>query len=234
MSEKLIIKIYRSSPNTKPYVHDYFLNRDDIEGQMLLNVLEHIKSIDHTLGFRRSCGEGVCGSDGMNINGKNGLACITPLKNLPNKITLYPLPGFAILKDLIVDMTQFYEQYKRAQPYLQPKEPLPEKEILQTPAQREKLDGLYECIMCGCCSSACPSYWWNPDKFMGPAALLNAQRFLVDSRDDAKDERLEKMQDAYSVYRCRGIMNCAAVCPKGLNPTQAITEIKKKVLFHKD
>lgn len=236
MSQILTICIYRYHPqqDEKPYMQTYTLRREEIKGQMLLDALECIKEQDETLGFRRSCGEGVCGSDGMNINGKNGLSCITTLNSLPDKIVLQPLPGFPVVRDLIVDMKHFFDQYERGEPYLQPGSAVPDKEFLQTPAERAKLDGLYECILCGCCSSACPSYWWNPDKFMGPAALLNTQRFLVDSRDVNQASRLEKMSDAYSVYRCRGIMNCTSVCPKGLNPTKAITDIKKQILFKKD
>ncbi len=236
MNREHIIDIYRYDPNKdkKPYMRTYHINREAFQGQMLLDALEYIKQVDDTLGFRRSCGEGVCGSDGMNINGKNGLSCITPLSSLPNKISLRPLPGFPVIRDLIVDMENFYEQYKRGEPYLQPALELPEKEQIQSPEERAQLDGLYECILCGCCSGACPSYWWNPDKFMGPAALLNTQRFLADSRDVNKSGRLQKMTDAYSVYRCRGIMNCASVCPKGLNPTKAITGIKKQILSSKE
>ncbi len=197
---------------------------------MLLDVLEALKVKDATLSFRRSCSEGVCGSDGMNINGKNGLACVTSFLKLPDRIELRPLPGFPVIRDLIVDMTQFIEQYKKAKPYLQNDLPVPAKERLQSIADRAKLDGLYECILCACCSSSCPSYWWNPDKFLGPAALLWAYRFLMDTRDTAKEQRLEDLQDPYSVFRCRSIMNCVDVCPKGLNPTKAIGGIREQML----
>lgn len=235
MANLLNINVRRFNPlkDKKPYMQNYVIDRDDVNGIMLLNALEYIKETDSTLAFRRSCGGGVCGSDGMNINGKNGLSCITPLDSLSDTINIYPLPGFPVIRDLIVDMNQFYAQYERGEPYLQHDGEKPNKEFLQSPQQREKLDGLYECILCGCCSSACPSYWWNPDKFMGPAALLNTNRFLQDSRDNASEKRLKKMKDAYSVYRCRGIMNCASVCPKGLNPTKAITDIKKKIIQNK-
>lgn len=229
----LEISVMRFDPekDKKPYMQQYTVNMAQVSGVMLLNVLEHIKAEqDPSLGFRRSCGEGVCGSDGMNINGKNALACTTSTVDLPDKINLRPLPSFPIIRDLVVDMTQFYKQYERAKPYLINEEPEPAKEHLQSPAQRAKLDGLYECILCACCSSACPSYWWNPDKFMGPAALLWATRFLMDSRDTAKEERLEALMDAYSVFRCRSIMNCANVCPKGLNPTKAISDIRTELV----
>ena len=231
--------IYRYNPETdaKPYMQDYELvvqnTKDQVKtfhGNMLLDALEEIVRIDPTLAVRRSCGEGVCGSDGMNINGKNGLACITPLDSLPDKVVLRPLPGLPVIRDLIVDMTQFYKQYERAEPYLQNDSEAPATERLQSIAEREELDGLYECILCACCSSSCPSWWWNPDKFMGPAALLWAYRFITDTRDNQTERRLENMQDAFSLFRCRTIMNCVDVCPKGLNPTRAIGKIRKKML----
>ena len=186
---------------------------------------------DPTLSYRRSCREGVCGSDGMNINGTNGLACVTALSTLKtNKIVIRPLPGFPVVRDLVVDMSQFYKQYERIEPYLQNDTPAPARERLQSPEERAQLDGLYECILCACCTSSCPSFWWNPDKFVGPAGLLQARRFLADSRDTATNHRLEKLQDPFSVFRCRSIMNCATVCPKGLNPTQAIAEIRVQML----
>lgn len=224
--------IYRYNPaaDSKPYMQKFTL--DVKTDMMLLGALMLLKEQDETLSFRRSCGEGVCGSDGMNINGKNGLACVTPLSSLQGPIVLRPLPGLPVIRDLIVDMTQFYKQYEKVDPYLQtdPTVPPPSKERLQSPEERAKLDGLYECILCACCSTACPSFWWNPDKFIGPAGLLQARRFLADSRDEAKPQRLAKLDDAYSVYRCRGIMNCTDVCPKGLNPTRAISEIRSDML----
>jgi succinate dehydrogenase / fumarate reductase iron-sulfur subunit len=186
--------------------------------------------MDDTVSFRRSCREGVCGSDGMNINGKNGLACITKLADLPNKVAVRPLPGLPVVRDLVVDMKPFYEQYEKVEPYLQNDDPAPAKERLQSPEDRAKLDGLYECILCACCSTSCPSFWWNPDKFIGPAGLLQANRFIQDSRDTHKKERLEKLSDPFSLFRCRGIMNCVQVCPKGLNPTKAIAEIRAALL----
>jgi len=220
-------RIYRFDPDqdTKPRMQDY-----DVEMQagdrMLLDALVRIKSIDDSLSLRRSCREGVCGSDAMNINGKNGLACTTRLSDLSEPVELRPLPGLPVIRDLIVDMSQFFKQYHSVKPYLINDEPLPEKERLQSPAEREALDGLYECILCACCSTACPSFWWNPDKFVGPAGLLQAYRFLADSRDEATNERLDNLEDPYRLFRCHSIMNCVDVCPKGLNPTRAIGHIK--------
>ena len=224
--------IYRFDPerDKAPRMQNYELDVDKAGAVMVLDALLALKAQDETLSFRRSCGEGVCGSDGMNINGKNRLACITPIRALSGPIVIKPFPGFPVIRDLIVDMTQFYKQYEKVEPYLQNSEPPPAKERLQSPEERAKLDGLYECILCGCCSSSCPSYWWNPDKFLGPAALLQSARFVLDSRDDKKRERLTQMSDAYSVFRCRTIMNCADVCPKGLNPTKAIGDIRHQML----
>jgi len=222
--------IYRFNPESDqaPHMQDYELPADQInEDMMLLDALLLLKAQDETLSFRRSCGEGVCGSDGMNINGRNGLACITPLADLGSQVTINPMPGLPVVRDLIVDMEQFYKQYRAVKPYLINKDPEPEVEHLQTPAQRDQLDGLYECILCGCCSTSCPSFWWNPDKFLGPAALLQAWRFLADSRDQATDERLANLDGPFKLFRCHTIMNCVEVCPKGLNPTQAIGKIKE-------
>jgi len=223
--------IYRYNPDvdSKPYMQDFVLD-DCPSDMMLLDALLLIKEQDETLGFRRSCGEGVCGSDAMTINGRNGLACITSLSSLGNKVTLRPLPGRPVIRDLIVDMEQFYKQYRAVEPWLQNNEPKPEVERLQSPEQREKLDGLYECILCGCCSTACPSFWWNPDRFLGPAALLQASRFIVDSRDQETEKRLQGLDDAYKLFRCHSIMNCVEVCPKGLNPTKAIGKIKQMMV----
>lgn len=225
--------IYRFDPESggEPFMQDYELPEQEIEpGMMLLGALLKLKAQDPTLSFRRSCQEGVCGSDGMNINGRNGLACITPLKSLREPVELRPLPGMPVVRDLVVDMENFYRQYRAAEPYLQLEDPVPEVEIKQTPAQRARLDGLYECILCGCCSAACPSYWWNPERFLGPAALLQAARFVLDSRDQATARRLEGLDDAYKLFRCHSIMNCVQVCPKGLNPTRAIDQIKHAML----
>lgn len=236
--EKRIMKfsIYRYDPDKdeKPYMQDYELDTSKLCGIMLLHALEELKAEHPDIGFRRSCGEGVCGSDGMNINGKNGLSCITQLHTLPDHVTLRPLPGFPVIRDLIVDMENFYKQYYKIKPYLQNDTPPPEKERLQSPKQRAKLDGLYECILCACCSASCPSYWWNPDKFIGPAGLLAAYRFIADSRDTKTEERLNDLKDRFSVFRCRTIMNCASVCPKGLNPTAAIREIRADMLVDSD
>ncbi|PIZ03793.1 MAG: succinate dehydrogenase iron-sulfur subunit [Gammaproteobacteria bacterium CG_4_10_14_0_8_um_filter_38_16] len=231
-SRLMTFSIYRFDPaiDKKPRMQDYQFDIETIKGKMLLNALEAIKEKNPSLSFRRSCGEGVCGSDGMNINGKNGLACVTRLHDLPNRVVLMPLPGFPVVRDLIVDMEPFFEQYKRVKPFLQNTEKMPEKERLQSPEERAKLDGLYECILCACCTSSCPSYWWNPDKFVGPAGLLNAYRFVADSRDTQKSERLDALKDPFSVFRCRSIMNCASVCPKGLNPTEAISRLRQEMI----
>ncbi|MEF8792194.1 succinate dehydrogenase iron-sulfur subunit [Thiohalorhabdus sp.] len=221
------LRIYRYDPerDAEPYLQAFQV---EPSGPMLLDALEGLKEeADPSLTFRRSCREGVCGSDGMNINGRNGLACITPIEELREPVTLRPLPGQPVVKDLVVDLTRFYEQYRSVQPYLKNDEPRPEHERLQSPEERAQLDGLYECILCACCSTACPSYWWNPDRFLGPAALLQAFRFINDSRDTGEGQRLDELDDAFKLFRCRTIMNCAEVCPKGLNPTAAIGEIKK-------
>jgi len=224
-------RIYRFNPDTdtEPYMQDYQL--DDVSSDMmLLDALLLLKEQDPTLGFRRSCREGVCGSDGMNINGTNGLACITPITSLKEPVEIRPMPRLPVIRDLIVDMDQFYKQYRDVKPYLTLKDPLPEVELEQSPEDREKLDGMYECILCGCCTTSCPSFWWNPDKFLGPAALLQAARFINDSRDQATDERLQQLDDPFKLFRCHTIMNCVQVCPKGLNPTKAIGEIKKMMI----
>lgn len=219
--------IYRFNPDTdaSPRMQSYELNDAD-DTVMLLDALLLLKSQDDTLTFRRSCREGVCGSDAMNINGRNRLACITPLHELTQPIVLRPLPGMPVIRDLVVDLTQFFRQYRAVSPWLINHEPEPEIERLQTPAERERLDGLYECILCACCSTACPSFWWNPDRFLGPAALLQSYRFLADSRDQATGERLDELEDPYKLFRCHTIMNCTEVCPKELNPARAIGEIK--------
>jgi len=196
--------------------------------RMLLDALIRIKAeVDDSLSLRRSCREGVCGSDAMNINGKNGLACVTSLRDLREPIVLRPIPGLPVIRDLIVDMSQFFKQYESIKPYVINDTPPPERERLQSPAEREELNGLYECILCACCSTACPSFWWNPDKFVGPAGLLQAYRFIADSRDQATNERLDNLNDPYRLFRCHTIMNCVDVCPKNLNPTLAIGKIKE-------
>ncbi len=223
--------IYRFNPDTdkEPYMQDYVLDNVTAD-MMLLDALLLIKEQDPTLGLRRSCREGVCGSDGMNINGTNGLACITSLSDLKEPVEIRPMPRLPVIRDLIVDMDQFYKQYRDVEPYLTVKDPLPEVELKQTPEERDKLDGLYECILCGCCTTSCPSFWWNPEKFLGPAALLQAARFINDSRDQQTDERLKSLDDPFKMFRCHTIMNCVQVCPKGLNPTRAIGEIKKMMV----
>lgn len=231
----VVISVYRYNPDVDnaPRMQDYTLELAEGRDMMVLDALLKLKEQDPTLSFRRSCREGVCGSDGLNMNGKNGLACITPLsalQNGSNKIVLRPLPGLPVIRDLIIDMSQFYKQYEKVKPYLINNDLPPAGEYLQSPEERAKLDGLYECILCACCSTSCPSFWWNPDKFIGPAGLLHAYRFLADSRDTATEQRLADLDDAFSVFRCHGIMNCVNVCPKGLNPTKAIGQIKSMLL----
>jgi succinate dehydrogenase / fumarate reductase iron-sulfur subunit len=223
----MLFRIYRFDPDqdAEPYMKEYDVALQSSD-RMLLDALERIKAIDDSLSLRRSCREGVCGSDAMNINGKNGLACITRLADLKRPVELRPLPGLPVIRDLIVDMSQFFKQYHSVTPYLVNNDPQPEKERLQSPQERDQLDGLYECILCACCTTACPSFWWNPDKFVGPAGLLQAYRFLADSRDQATSERLDNLEDPYRLFRCHSIMNCVDVCPKGLNPTQAIGKIR--------
>ena len=219
--------IYRYNPDAdaKPYMKDYDIALEPTD-RMLLDALVRIKSEDDTFSFRRSCREGVCGSDAMSINGKNGLACITKLADLKGTVVIRPLPGLPVIRDLIVDMSQFFKQYHSVKPYVVNNDPPPEKERLQSPEDREELNGLYECILCACCSTACPSFWWNPDKFVGPAGLLQAYRFIADTRDQATNERLDNLEDPYRLFRCHSIMNCVDVCPKGLHPTRAISKIK--------
>lgn len=197
-------------------------------GPMVLDALIKIKSeMDPTLAFRRSCREGVCGSCAMNIDGVNTLACTKAISDIKDDVRIAPLPHLEVVKDLVPDMTHFYAQYASIQPWLQTVTPAPEKERLQTHDDRAKLDGLYECILCACCSTSCPSYWWNGDRYLGPAILLQAYRWIVDTRDEMTGERLDNLEDPFRLYRCHTIMNCASACPKGLNPAKAISEIKK-------
>ena len=230
----MLVSVYRYNPETdlKPSMRDYQIEIPGGKDLMVLDVLAMVKEQDDSVAYRRSCREGVCGSDGMNINGVNGLACITPLSDVVknDKLVLRPLPGLPVVRDLVVDMSIFYKQYERIEPYLQNDDPVPAIERLQSPEDRAKLDGLYECILCACCSTNCPLFWWNPEKFVGPAGLLQAYRFLADSRDTHTDDRLANLEDPFSVFRCRGIMNCVAVCPKGLNPTKAIGHIREMLM----
>jgi len=220
--------VYRYNPESdqRPYMQGYELP-DDCGAIMVLDAMLLLKERDPSLGFRRSCREGVCGSDAISINGRNGLACITPIESLRQPIELRPLPRLPVIRDLIVDMSQFYAHYKAVKPWLINHDPEPEIERRQSPEERDRLDGLYECILCACCTTSCPSFWWNPERFLGPAALLQAWRFLADSRDQAQFERLADLEDPYRLFRCHSIMNCTDVCPKGLNPTRAIGLIKQ-------
>ena len=228
------VSIYRYVPDVdeSPRMQDYQFELPQDRDLMVLDVLEQLRLEDPSIAYRRSCREGVCGSDGMNMNGKNGLACKTTVSSVVrrNKLTLRPLPGLPVIRDLVVDMAQFYAQYEKTDPFLINDEEPPEKERLQSVEDRKKLDGLYECILCACCSTSCPSFWWNPDSFIGPAGLLQAYRFLADSRDNATEERLEKLGDQYSVFRCRSIMNCVNACPKDLNPSRAIAKIRTMLI----
>ena len=226
-------KVYRYDPESgaNPRYDTFEIDLDHC-GPMVLDALFKIKNdIDPTLTFRRSCREGICGSCSMNMNGKNGLACTTAIADLKGQVRITPLPHMDVVKDLVPDFSHFFAQYASIRPWLQTVSPTPSgKERLQSPEQRERLDGLYECILCACCSSACPSYWWNSDKFLGPAILLQAYRWLADSRDEMTGERLDQLEDPFRLYRCHTIMNCANVCPKGLNPAKAIAETKKMLV----
>ncbi len=230
------VSLYRYDPDkdVKPHMQHTAIDVPEGSDLMVLDVLEMLKAEDPSLSFRRSCREGVCGSDGISMNGKNGLACITPLSEAAprGKLELRPLPGLPVIRDLVVDMTQFYRQYEKVKPWLINDTAPPAQERLQSPEDRDKLDGLYECILCACCTTSCPSFWWNPDKFVGPAGLLQSYRFLADSRDTATDERLADLEDPFSVFRCRGVMNCTSVCPRDLNPTRAIGKIKALLVTH--
>ncbi len=226
-------RIYRYDPDSgeSPRVDTYIIDLDEC-GPMVLDAIIKIKNeLDPTLTFRRSCREGICGSCSMNIAGTNTLACTMAIKDIKGDVLIYPLPHMNVVKDLVPDMSLFYAQYASIEPWLKSDSPAPaSKERLQSPKSREKMEGLYECILCACCSTACPSYWWNGDKYLGPAILLQAYRWLVDSRDDAKGERLDELNDSFKLYRCHTIMNCTKTCPKGLNPAKAIGEIKKMIV----
>ena len=225
-------RIYRYDPDgeSNPRIDTYWVDRDDC-GPMVLDAILWIKNkVDPTLTFRRSCREGICGSCAMNIDGTNTLACTKATDDIKGVVRIYPLPHMPVVKDLVPDLSGFYAQHASIQPWLQTTSPEPEKEWRQSPDDRHKLDGLYECILCACCSTSCPSYWWNGDRYLGPAALLQAYRWLIDSRDEATGERLDNLEDPFRLYRCLTIMNCAKVCPKGLNPAKAIAEIKKMMV----
>ncbi|MEM7041337.1 MAG: succinate dehydrogenase iron-sulfur subunit [Pseudomonadota bacterium] len=228
-------KIYRYNPDDEknPTIDSFEVDLDDC-GPMILDALIKIKDqVDSSLTFRRSCREGICGSCAMNIDGGNTLACLKAIDDVEGDVAIYPLPHQHVIKDLVTDFTQFWAQYESIQPWLQTSSAAPENEQLQDPEDREKLDGLYECILCACCSTSCPSYWWNSDRYLGPAVLLQAYRWLIDSRDDHTGERLDNLEDPYRLYRCHTIMNCANTCPKGLNPAKAIAEVKKMMVERK-
>lgn len=226
------VNVYRYDPDSgkNPSLDKYYINADEC-GPMVLDALIKIKNeIDSTLTFRRSCREGICGSCSMNIDGTNTLACIKGMDEIDGEINIYPLPHMEVIKDLVPDLSRFYNQLASIQPWLKTDSNAPEKERLQSPEDRAKLDGLYECILCACCSTSCPSYWWNSDKYIGPAILLQAYRWIADSRDEHKTERLQDLKGSYAAYGCRTIMNCTKTCPKGLNPAKAIASIKEELL----
>ena len=225
--KQIKIDVYRWNRDSgkNPSIDTFWINIKNL-GPMVLDALNYIKNnIDPTITFRRSCREGICGSCSMNVNGVNTLACLKPIQG--KAIKIFPLPHMRVIKDLIPDLSEFYKQYKSIKPWLRPNKKNSKKEILQSPEDRKKLDGLYECVLCACCSTSCPSYWWNSEKFLGPAILLQAYRFIVDSRDRDKKKRLEMLNDAFKLYRCHTIMNCTKTCPKNLNPAKAISSIKK-------
>ncbi len=225
-------RIYRYDPESgqNPRIDTYVIDLDDC-GPMVLDALIKIKNeIDPSLTFRRSCREGVCGSCSMNIGGENTLACTRAIRDVPGEeVAVYPLPHMPVIKDLVVDLTHFWEQYESIEPWLKTHTPPPDRERLQSPEERARLDGLWECILCACCSTACPSYWWNAERYLGPAVLLQACRWIADSRDEATGERLDQLEDPFKLYRCHTIFNCTRTCPKGLNPAKAIAEIKKRI-----
>jgi succinate dehydrogenase / fumarate reductase iron-sulfur subunit len=230
-----IFRVYRWNPDdgANPHIDTYEVDLDRC-GPMVLDALIKIKNeIDPTLTFRRSCREGVCGSCAMNIDGTNTLACTKYISDMEGEVKVYPLPHMAVVKDLVPDLTQIYAQYALIEPWLKAETPAPERERLQSPEERARLDGLWECILCFCCSTACPSYWWNGDRYLGPAILLQAYRWIADSRDEATGERLDQLEDPFRLYRCHTIMNCTKTCPKSLNPAKAIAEIKKLMVERK-
>jgi len=228
-------RVYRYDPDTgeNPRIDTYFVDTKDC-GPMILDGLLWIKNkVDPTLTLRRSCREGICGSCSMNIDGLNTLACTKGMDDIKGPIKVYPLPHMPVVKDLVPDLSTFYAQHRSIEPWLKTETPPPRTEWLQSKPERAKLDGLYECILCACCSTSCPSYWWNGEKYLGPAVLLQAYRWLIDSRDQATEERLDNLEDPFKLYRCHTIMNCSKACPKGLNPAKAIAEIKKMMVERK-
>ncbi len=225
-------RIYRYDPDSaaNPRIDTYFVDRDDCAPMVLDGLIWLKNKIDPTLAFRRSCREGVCGSCAMNIDGLNTLACTKGMSDIRGPIRVYPLPHMPVVKDLVPDLTTFYAQLRSIEPWLKTESATPEKEWRQSHGDREKLDGLYECILCACCSTSCPSYWWNGERYLGPAVLLQAYRWLIDTRDEATGDRLDNLEDPFRLYRCHTILNCAQTCPKGLNPAKAIAEIKKMMV----
>ncbi len=227
-------EIYRWNPDSgeNPRIDTFHIDLDSC-GPMVLDAVLKIKNdIDTTLAFRRSCREGVCGSCAMNVNGKNSLVCIKAIEDYEGTIKIFPLPHMDVIKDLVADMTNFFAQYSSIKPWIETQTPAPaDRERLQSKEERKKLDGLYECVLCACCSTSCPSYWWNSDKYLGPAVLLQASRWLEDSRDENVGERLDELEDPYKLYRCHTIMSCTDTCPKGLNPAKAIADIKKMMVL---
>lgn len=236
IKERRVFKIYRYNPDSgeNPCLDSYEIDLAEC-GPMILDALIKIKNeVDSTLTFRRSCREGICGSCSMNIDGTNTLACTKPIEEVCGDVKIYPLPHMKVIKDLVPDLTHFYAQYESIKPWIQTDSPMPaNSERLQSPEDREKLDGLYECILCACCSTACPSYWWNGDEYLGPAALLQANRWIQDTRDENTGERLDNLEDPFKLYRCHTIMNCTKTCPKGLNPAKSIAKIKQKIIERK-
>jgi len=234
-TRKKVFRIYRWNPDDgqNPRLDEYEVDLDKF-GPMVLDALIYIKNqVDSTLTFRRSCREGICGSCAMNIDGTNTLSCTKPIEEVKGDVAIYPLPHMYVVKDLVPDLTLLYAQLASIKPWLQTQSPAPDRERLQSPEDRAKLDGLYECILCFSCSTSCPSYWWNPERFLGPAILLQAYRWLADSRDEATGERLDNLEDPFRLYRCHQILNCTRTCPKSLNPGRAITEIKKMIVHRR-
>jgi succinate dehydrogenase / fumarate reductase iron-sulfur subunit len=234
-TDVITFKVYRWSPDDdkNPQIDTYKIDRASC-GPMVLDALIKIKNeVDATLAFRRSCREGVCGSCAMNIDGENTLACTKPVSEIKGEVKVYPLPHLKVIKDLVPDMSTFYGQYASIQPWLQTETAAPDRERRQTPEDRAKLDGLWECILCACCSTACPSYWWNGERYLGPAILLQAYRWVADSRDEYTGERLDNLEDPFRLYRCHTIMNCTKTCPKSLNPAKAIAELKKRMVHRR-